>query len=292
MIKLLRENKNAFGLSDSIDLAASMEVGDRSDPTPPDRLVKDFEVERRIVSNTVIFVVRAKERTAKRAVMFVHGGGYVNDFVEANWDVVATIAKRTDAEVWAVAYRLAPRQTAETTVREMTAVYKELISHWPPPSVAGIGDSAGGGLLLATVQAAIAEGAPPISLLVLVSPWVDLTMPDPDADGAEARDPMLDRGTLESAARAYAGDLPLDDPRVSPLFGSLSPLPSVRITAAGDDTLVYQGRRLRDALVASGVPTHYSEDPGMMHVHTFFPIPEGRRAFRGALGAIRRVPRP
>ncbi|MGJ7440930.1 alpha/beta hydrolase fold domain-containing protein [Aquipuribacter sp. MA13-6] len=288
----LRRGKDTGDLSGSFEAAARLEVDGRPDPTPPRRTTWGLVVSRRVVHDSVVIVLRPRGGTPHRAVLYVHGGGYVDDINPGAWAACARLARATGAEVWVVAYRLAPRQTAGTTVPQVRAVYEQLVSERSPDAVAVLGDSAGGGLALAVLQDAVAREVPAPALLALVSPWVDVTLPDPDVEGAEARDVMLDRGRLLAAGLAYAGDLDPTDPRVSPVNGPMTGLPPVWITAAGDDALVYQGRRLRDALVAGGVPVTYREDPAMMHVHAFFPVPEGRRAIAPVVAAIRDLPGP
>jgi acetyl esterase/lipase len=237
-----------------------------------------------VIADTVVFRLRHKRREPQRAVLFFHGGGYIEGPSAGTWMLGAHFVKDAAAEVWVPAYRLAPRQTAETTVPVAQAVYEKLISVWTPEAVTVSGDSAGGGLALATVQAAAASGLPLPAMLGLFAPWVDLTMSDWREHAAE--DPMLDYGRLTQSAKAYAGDLPLEDPRVSPLYGDLSGLPPTWISVGDDDMLVHQNRRLRDRLVEAQTPHVYREDPGMAHVHVMLPIPEGRRALNAFLKAL------
>ena len=75
------------------------------------------------------------------------------------------------------------------------------------------------------------------------------------------------------------GDLSLDDPRISPLFGDLEDLPPIAIFSGTSDILLVDGRRLAAKLTEEGMPKHaYHEYDGMFHVWMLFPIPEGKRA--------------
>jgi|GEM_PF-6435464 len=120
--------------------------------------------------------------------------------------LAARFVKGAAAEVRIPAYRLAPRQTTETTVAIAQAVYEKTITVWAPGPVAVSGESAGGGLALATVQAAAKSGLPLSAMLGLSAPWVDLTMSDWREQAAA--DPMLEYGRLTQSAKAYAGGLP------------------------------------------------------------------------------------
>lgn len=282
---ILLRAKNTNDITATLAKKEAEEVNGRPDPTPSPLALSGITVTRMVIADTVVFRLRHRRRAPQRAVLFFHGGGYIEGPSAGTWMISARFVKDTAAEVWIPAYRLAPRQTAETTVALALAIYEKLIAVWSPEAVAVSGDSAGGGLALATVQAAAATGLPMPAMLGLFAPWVDLTMSDWREQAAT--DPMLHYGRLTQSAKAYAGDLPLDDPRVSPLHGDLTNLPSTWVIVGDDDMLVHQNRRLRDRLVEAQTPHVYREDPGMAHVHVLLPVPEGRRALKAFLEALK-----
>lgn len=282
---ILLRTKNTSDITATVAGKEAEEVNGRPEPTPTRSALSGVTVTRMVIADTIVFRLRHKKREPQRAVLFFHGGGYIEGPSAGTWMLAARFIKDTSAEVWIPAYRLAPRQTAEKTVAVARAVYEELISVWTPAAVAVSGDSAGGGLALATVQAAAASGLPLPAMLGLFAPWVDLTMSDWREQAAA--DPMLDYGRLTQSAKAYAGDLPLEDPRVSPLYGDLTGLPPTWVIVGDDDMLVHQNRRLRDRLVEVRTPHVYREDPGMAHVHVLLPVPEGRSALNAFLEALK-----
>ena len=283
---VLLRTKNTNDIGATIAKMEAEEVNGRPDPTPSRSALSGITVTRLVIADTVVFRLRHKKREPQRAVLFFHGGGYIEGPSAGTWLLGARLVKGAAAEVWIPAYRLAPRQTAETTVTVAQAVYEKLITVWAPGAVAVSGDSAGGGLALATVQAAAKSRLPLPAMLGLFAPWVDLTMSDLRKQAAA--DPMLDYGRLTQSAKAYAGDLPLEDPRVSPLHGDFAGLPPVWIIVGDDDMLVHQNRRLRDLLAEAQTPHVYREDPWMAHVHVLLPVPEGRRALNAFLEALQR----
>ncbi|MDQ0733288.1 alpha/beta hydrolase fold domain-containing protein [Arthrobacter sp. B1I2] len=285
MRSILLRTKNTSDIAATVAKYQAEEVDGRPDPTPTRSALSGLAVTRMMIADTVVFRLRPKRREPRRAVLYFHGGGYIEDTSVGTWTLGARMVKDADAEVWIPAYRLAPRQTAETTVAVGHAMYEKLISVWAPAAVTVSGDSAGGGLALATVQAAAASGLPMPAMLGMFAPWVDLTMSDWREETAE--DPMLDLHRLRQSAKAYAGALALDDPRVSPLHGRLADLPFTWITVGDDDLLVHQNRRLRTRLAEEEVPHQYLEDPGMPHVHILFPIPEGRKALNAFLETLK-----
>lgn len=284
---IIRRGRNTAPIAATVAAMAEQEVDGRPDPTPDRFALRGLSVERMLIADTVVFRLRARRAKPRRAMLLLHGGGYIEDASVGTWLLSAQFVRDTDAEVWVPAYRLAPRQTAETTVEAAAAIYRSLLEQWPAESVAVAGDSAGGGLALALTQTAISAGDPPPALLGLFAPWVDLTMSDPEE--AAFNDPLLDYGRLVESAKAYAGPLALNDPRVSPIHGHMEGLPPVWIIVGDDDLLVYQNRRLRDRLKATGAPLTYIEDPNMMHVHVIMPLPEARRSLSRFKERLRRI---
>lgn len=276
MRSVIRRYKDTSPIAATVERLASQEVDGRPAPTPHGPSLRGITVERLLIADTTVYRLRSSRTPPSRAVLYWHGGGYIEDTSIGTWRLGAQFVRETDAEVWIPAYRLAPRQTADTTVQTAAAIYRSLLSRWPSKAVTIAGDSAGGGLALAMTQAALAAGDPAPALLGLFAPWVDLTMSDPAEEAFD--DPMLDHARLTDSAKAYAGNLPLTDPRVSPIHGTLEGLPPTCIIVGDDDMLVHQNRRLRDLMAAQSLPVTYIEDPHMMHCHIMMPIPEARKS--------------
>lgn len=281
----IRRTKNTHPIADTVAAEAGREVNGRPDPIPPRWVLRGIDVARVVINDTVVFRLRSRRKTPHRAILYFHGGGYIEGLSVGSWMLAARLLRTTGSEVWMPAYRLAPRQTAKRTRAVALETYRTLMTEWSPSSIAVIGDSAGGGLALSCVQAAHEAGIPVPALLGLFAPWVDLTM----SDVAEATtdDAMLDQGRLRESALAYGGGEPLTDPRVSPINGLLGGLPPTWLIVGGDDILVHQNRRLRDRMRSAGTTVTYIEDPGMVHVHVMMPIPEGRRSLARFAEAVK-----
>jgi acetyl esterase/lipase len=152
-----------------------------------------------------------------------------------------------------------------------------------------MGDSAGGGMSLALAQMLKAEGAPMPGSLVLYSPWVDATATAEGQRAIEARDRMLAVSGLEACGEMYRGELAVDDPRVSPLFGDLQGLPPMAIFSGTSDILLVDGRRLAQRLENDGMPDHiYREYEDMFHVWMLLPVPEAMQARSETVDFIRK----
>jgi monoterpene epsilon-lactone hydrolase len=223
-----------------------------------------------------------------RRIVYFHGGGYVGEIDPGHWRFCARLATLVPARVTVPIYPVAPGSTAEMTVPTAAAVTRDVVTEAGDPALVTLmGDSAGGGLALATAQALRDEGIGGIPL-VLVAPWLDATMTDPRIDVGRTRDPILSVPRLVRAGELYAGDLPPADPRVSPIHGSLAGLGRITIYVGTRDLLVWDARRLRELAAAAGVPVDLHEADGLVHVWPLLPLPEARRIRPAIAAAVRR----
>lgn len=236
-----------------------------------------------------IYRVRPRRGTTPvRAVLYLHGGSYTFDIASVHWLFVRRLAVETPCDVHVPVYPLAPETTAASTVAAVAAVLADLVTAYGAEQVVVAGDSAGGGMALAVAQLHRDGGGPPVDRLVLVSPWLDVATDDPLQRDVAPRDLMLRPAVLQEAGRLYAGGLPLDDPRVSPLYGDLTGLPPVEVFVGTHDILHVDALRLRERASAVGADVRLHEAPGMQHVFPVIPLlPEGRSARREIVRACR-----
>lgn len=219
--------------------------------------------------------------------LYLHGGGYVMDVAAVHWDTVLRLCTMLGASATVPVYPLAPEHKAHDVLAAMRALYGELAEAHGAQRITVMGDSAGGGMSLALAQMLKRDGGPMPGRLVLWSPWVDATACDPAQRAVEPKDRMLAIVGLEACGEMYRGDLPLDDHRVSPLFGPLDGLPPMAVFSGTHDILIVDGRRLAARLEAIGAAYEYHEYPGMFHVWMLLPVPEGRRALEQTAAFIR-----
>jgi acetyl esterase/lipase len=116
--------------------------------------------------------------------------------------------------------------------------------------------------------------------LVLLSPWLDATANEPIQLELEKNDPLIAVSGLRSFGQQYAGELGLDDPGVSPLFGTHQKLPPIQMFAGTADVLLPDARRFQDKLTEVGGTLEYHEYEDMFHVWMLIAIPEGKRVMK------------
>lgn len=223
-------------------------------------------------------------------IVYFHGGGYVLDINAVHWDAVARICRASGSGASIPVYPLAPERTVSETFPQMLELAREMIARHGAANVILGGDSAGAGMALAIAQALRDAGEALPAGVLLFSPWLDAGATGPDQPAIEPRDRMLGIDGLRECGRLYGGDVPLDDPRLSPLFASLDGLPPLAIFAGTHDVLISDARRLVARLEqVDGASFAFNEYQRMMHDWMLFPIPEGRKALAEAAQFVRTV---
>lgn len=242
---------------------------------PSTQLVPSSRVEREVVAADgaaapgvpVTWIDRP--RSAEGAVVHLHGGAYVFGDLPGHWTWLSEVSEEVGIAAAMVHYRMPPEapfpvalDDAVATIRALAARGDLVEGRWVLS-----GDSAGGGLAVATLQRLRDEGGPLPAGVVLMSPWTDLTMTDPLVAPQARTDRVLNVAGVLRCARMYAGPVPLTDPRLSPRFGSAEGLPPALILAGSDELLLSDSRHLRDALAEAGVPVTLYEQPGGQHAY-------------------------
>lgn len=249
----------------------------KSSPEPPTSLAAKHAVTCRTVEGFANYTVAPRSGTSERAVLYLHGGSYISEISSQHWALIGTLVD-AGVRVEVPIYGLAPHHTYREAYTFVTAVYQELLADVDAGSVAVAGDSAGAGIALGFTQGLQPAGLPRPDRLVLISPWLDLTLSNPEIPRLERHDPWLSRAGLLEAGSAWAGG---DDPadfRLSPLNGPMAGLPPMSVYVGTRDILFPDVLKLRDLASAAGVSFHLTVAPGAFHVYVLAPVPEGRRA--------------
>ncbi|MCJ1676808.1 alpha/beta hydrolase [Streptomyces sp. APSN-46.1] len=245
---------------------------------PPRSLGRVAEVSRTFVGAWPVYDVSPLGGEPAAQVLYVHGGGFINELVRPHWALIRTLVTRARAQVVVPAYILAPRGTADRNVPVAADLLSGMIASGGAGGTVLIGDSAGAGLALAAAQRLRDRTGAQPSRIVLISPWLDVTMSHPDQAAIEAYDPILARPGLAEAGRLYAGNLAADDPLVSPLHGSFGGLAPLTVFTGTRDVLTTDSRELLRRARAGGAEVEFHEEAGLPHGYPLLPVPEGRAA--------------
>lgn len=174
-----------------------------------------------------------------RAILYLHGGGYVGGSVLYSRNGAASLAVELGSKLAAIEYRLAPEHPWPAALDDALAAYEQMISDGiPADGIVIVGESAGGGLALATVLAAKDKGLKLPSAVIALSPWCDLTMSNITLRANRDRDIMLTNELLKLASELYAGDNDRTNPYISPIFGDYTGFPPLLIQVAAEELLL------------------------------------------------------
>jgi monoterpene epsilon-lactone hydrolase len=246
--------------------------------TPPDILLK--EVEREDVRGE--WIVPANTKTDATIVYF-HGGGYVGGSVATYRRTTFALARALNARVFAVEYRLAPEHRFPCAVEDGLAAYRYVLEQeGSARRIAFVGDSAGGGLLLATMLAAREEKMALPAAGVCYSPFTDLAATGGSLDKNNRRCVMFYGDSLRRVAPVYLGSEHAQNPLASPLYADLSGLPPLQIFVSSSETLLDDSLRLAEKAESDGVEVDLQVRRKLPHVWPIFIelLPEAREALQ------------
>lgn len=225
-------------------------------------------------------------------ILYLHGGGYYFCSPKSHRALVFGLATRANAPTFSLDYRLAPEHRFPGALDDAMAAYRHLVARGTPPeSIVIAGDSAGGGLALATLVALRDAGDPLPARGVLFSPWTDLAASGTTIRSNDGADPMFSGPAIGRAGRVYLGDTPATHPYASPVYADLRGLPPLFIQAGSTEVLLDDSQRVADNARAAGVDVELQIWPKMPHVWQLFApfIPEARHALDAAAGFVREV---
>jgi acetyl esterase/lipase len=205
-----------------------------------------------------------------RVVVYLHGGGYCTGSPRSHRPLLGALTRATRTRVVAVDYRLAPEHPCPAAIDDAVTVVRALLDAGVRPERLWLaGDSAGGGLTLATLVAAREQGLPRLAGAIPISPWADLTNSGA-SHHANVHDYLPGPDRLDRYARHYAGSLALDDARVSPRFADLRGLPPLLVLVGGAERLHDDGVAVAAAARDAGVDVTLHVEPDEIHVWPMF----------------------
>jgi len=250
----------------------------------PRWVARHFHLEKTTLGGVGAYWTRHLDRGDRAIVFYLHGGGYNLGSPQTYREMVARVARGTQADVVSIDYRLAPEHPFPAAVDDAVAAWIAYRERYPnTPTILG-GDSAGGGLAFVLAQEIARQGLPPAQGMIAMSPWVRIS--DTRQSIRENRrfdyiPPIAARKWAEN----YVGDHDPRDPRISPFYGQLRGLPPVLMMVGGLELLRDDCLHFADRLRRAGVAVELLHEPNMVHVWPMLAgvIPGAGKAF-GRMG--------
>jgi acetyl esterase/lipase len=248
-----------------------------ADPQLPDGV----EFQKTLAADVPVEWLALPASDPTKTVLYLHGGGYVLGSIDTHKGLGSRIAEAAGTRVLMVEYRLAPETPFPGAVEDATTAYRFLLDQGVAPEQIVIGgDSAGGGLTLATLVSLKEQGQPLPGAAFALSPWVDLEgLGDSMQTRAEA-DPMVQKEGLVRMGSLYLAGADPKTPLAAPLHADLSGLPPILIQVGTAETLLDDSIRIAERLRAAGVVVELQQYEDLIHVfQAFAPIvPESLEA--------------
>lgn len=250
---------------------------------PPRRPRKDIRISAWKDEGWLIHRITPEASPPRGTVLYLHGGGWVHEAARAHWRWIQRLAAEAQVQVLMPAYPLVQAGGTAATVVPRVA---ELAGEAERPLVL-MGDSAGGSIALSAALM-LAQQEQSAALTALISPALDLRFSNPEIDARQPEDPWLvKKGQLELSER-WIGEHG-EDPLLNPFLGDLTGIGPLLVFSGTRDILNPDTRLFMQRATDDGADVEYHEEPGHLHVYPLLPTPEGRRARRRMVDAVRQA---
>ena len=255
-------------------------------------MYKNMPVERVDIDGLPAAWIRPDGADSKKVHIHLHGGGYVTGFVDSHLMMCVPMAKALKRNMLMPEYRLAPVNPFPAALEDSLKAYRWLLAHGTEPrDIVLSGDSAGGGLALATVLSLRDAGDPLPAAVICMSPWVDLTNSSQSHIANAKSESVLRTDVLNEWARYYTDESNLTNPLVSPVYADFHGLPPLLIQVGSDEILLDDSLTLAKRAKADGVDVTLRVWDGMWHAWPVLGdlIPESGMAFEEMKEFVRNV---
>ncbi|GGF26825.1 esterase [Halobacillus andaensis] len=254
---------------------------------PPQKLRDNFSIKKVEMNGHYYYEMKPLKPENDLHIFYTHGGGYVHKITRQHWKFLGRLADKLRCTITIPLYPLAPEHTYQQTFDFVYALYEQVVNKVEDPSnLVFMGDSAGGGLALALAQLLHEKQAPQPGKIILISPWLDLHLSNPEVEAIEKYDPFLTRTGVIEAGKMYAGDADRSLYLLSPINGDVTGLGEISIFMGSHDILAPDARKFVKKAKEQGKEIDYHEAQHMIHVYPIFNFPEARAALQQIISKI------
>lgn len=227
-----------------------------------------------------------------RILLYLHGGAYVSGSIRSHQNLLSHISQAMGHPSLIPDYRLAPEHPFPAAIEDALLAYEWLIHQYPEAEILVGGDSAGGGLAAASVLKIKEEGLKMPQALILLSPWLDMSLAHSQDPKMDHKDPMIRSAILAEAARLYCPPDQVKNPFASPLWGDVQGFPPTLLHVGELEVLLKEAEVFADSLKEARVTLQWRKAKNMVHVWHFFydRIPEARQAVQEIGDFVKNLP--
>ncbi|CBL46531.1 lipolytic enzyme [gamma proteobacterium HdN1] len=250
-------------------------------PLPANTVIKTFGIGS--FGAEWVYSRKSPDIAKERVLLYLHGGGYVVGSPATHRNITSRLARYGRCRVLAINYRKSPEYPFPYALEDAVAAYRFLLGEgYAPERITIAGDSAGGNLTFLTAIALRDRGLPAPAGIIGISPWTDLSSSGDSYRSLRSADPMIPARRVRHAALLHANGLPLDSPKLSPLFADLHDLPRTLVHVGGNEVLLSDALRFVDRARNYGVNADVRIWPNAPHVFQIFAgiVPQSKQSLR------------
>ncbi|HAS39173.1 MAG TPA: hypothetical protein DCS93_01780 [Microscillaceae bacterium] len=252
----------------------------RNDPAPiPKYFAKKYQVTITTFAKRTLWTIGPKNGASNQVIFYMHGGSYLYNVATLHWNFLAKMVDQAQATIVVANYPIAPQATANRAYSYLHKLYEQVLNDYQEQEIIFMGDSAGGGLAIAFTQFLRDHHLTQPKQIIALSPWLDITLRNPDIAFVDKDDKMLEAFSLREAGKLFAGDMDITDPRVSPIYGGFNDLAKLSVFVGAHDIFVADCRKLRAKLEKENIAFNYYEYPKMLHTWALTSLKEAKIAF-------------
>ena len=232
----------------------------------PEEIKEQCKIQEEEFMERKIFIISPKEKEkTKTYILYFHGGSYVAEASSSHWEFLKKLTNDTGATIIMPDYPLTPKYNYKDVFEMVEPLYKEIINKIDVKNLILMGDSAGGGLALALEEKIGEQNIPMPSKTILISPWLDVRLENPEIEKVQEKDKQLNKETLKLAGIAYASD-GINSYLVNPIDGDLSKLQNVTILIGTNDILNPDVKLLKQRAQEKNVEIEVKEYENATHI--------------------------
>ncbi len=233
----------------------------------PGYIKNEYNLNKYEIEDRPVYVIEPKDGvTCNLVILYVHGGSYVADLEKEHWKTCGDIVNQLGCKIIIPDYPLTPKYNYKDTTKMMEALYKKIIEKIDVANFVVMGDSAGGGLALALLEKMGEEDINLPNQTILISPWLDVRLKNPQISEIEDKDPKLNKSALQLAGENYAGKDGINSYLVNPIDGPLEKIKNLSIFTGTYDILYPDIKLLQEKAEQVGTKINVYETEGATHI--------------------------
>jgi acetyl esterase/lipase len=283
ILRLREKRIEIFSPEYSKDLLEKLSVKNEQEYTIPKVPLLKSSVAKAIIEGVECIVFTPKKGESQATILYLHGGAYIEHASIVHYIFIESLMNEIAIKVIMPLYPKAPVHSISEVYPMMINLYDHIKNESILPFIL-MGDSAGASLALSVAQGVSEQPKEIIS----ISPWLDIALSNPTIAEIEELDPMLNSNHLRVMGKAWAKDVPLTDPRVSPLFGPVAKLAPITLFVGTHELFLADVRLFYQRCIEEGKDIIYVEKEKMNHDYPLFPIKEGKEAVKIISSVIQR----